>query len=133
MLALAAHFASQAAQRADRTAPRFSDEAIAVLRSYAWPGQVAELQSLIESLILAGSSIVDVTDLPQAMRFSALRERAVLRPLAEVELEHIENVMAAVGGNRSRAAEILGINRKTLREKMKQRTSGDGDPEADSD
>jgi DNA-binding NtrC family response regulator len=121
VLALAAHFASQAAARAGRPVPRFTDQAIAVLRSHAWPGQVSELHALVETLVLSGSSSVDVTDLPPAMRFSAVRERALHRPLAEVELEHIENVVAAVGGNRARAAEILRIDRKTLRGKMRQR------------
>jgi DNA-binding NtrC family response regulator len=133
VLALAAHFSLQAASRAGRATPRFSDEAARVLRDYAWPGQVSELQSLVEQLILTGRDTVDVTDLPASMRFSVLREQAVLRPLAEVEREHIEAVMAAVGGNRSRAAEILGINRKTLREKMKAKTASDGDPDGETE
>jgi two-component system, NtrC family, response regulator HydG len=133
VLALAAHFAAQAAARLGRAAPQLSDEVIQVFRSHAWPGQVSELQGVIEQLVLAGKPSIDVTDLPAALRYSVLRERAVLRSLAEVEREHIENVMAAVGGNRSRAAEILGINRKTLREKMKTRASGEGDPEGEAE
>ena len=47
---------------------------------------------------------------------SALLER---RTLAEVEAEHIQNVLASVGGNKSRAAALLGIDRKTLRDKLR--------------
>jgi two-component system, NtrC family, response regulator HydG len=120
ILALTRHFAIQTATRSGRAVPRFSDQAIQVLRMYSWPGNVRELQNVVEQLvILCGSEDIDVTDLPAMMRFSVLRDRAVLRPLSEVELEHIEKVIAAVDGNRARAAEILGIDRKTLREKMK--------------
>ena len=53
------------------------------------------------------------------MRFSANREASLTRTLAEVEVEHIRNVLASVDGNKTKAAEILGIDRKTLREKLK--------------
>jgi DNA-binding protein Fis len=53
------------------------------------------------------------------MRFSALRKIGFTRPLAEIEREYINNVLASVSGNITRAAEILGIDRKTLREKLK--------------
>jgi len=53
------------------------------------------------------------------MRFSALRNTGFTRTLAEVENEYISNVLASVDDNKTRAAEILGIDRKTLREKLK--------------
>jgi DNA-binding protein Fis len=53
------------------------------------------------------------------MRFSALRRTGLSRTLVEVEAEHIRNVLTSVDGNKSKAAEILGIDRKTLREKLK--------------
>jgi len=53
------------------------------------------------------------------MRFAIPREGRVDRSLAEVENEHISNVLAMTNNNKTRAAEILGINRKTLREKLK--------------
>jgi DNA-binding protein Fis len=53
------------------------------------------------------------------MRFSALGKGGFDRTLADVDAEYIRNVLASTGGNRTRAAEILGIDRKTLREKLK--------------
>jgi DNA-binding protein Fis len=53
------------------------------------------------------------------MRFSALPEMRPNRTLAEVEAAYVKAVLASVGGNKTRAAEILGIDRKTLREKLK--------------
>ena len=53
------------------------------------------------------------------MRFSVASERGLDRTLAEVEREHIQSVLAEVGGNKTQAARILGIDRKTLRQKLK--------------
>jgi DNA-binding NtrC family response regulator len=114
---LVRHFAERTAARTGRPVARISDQALQALRAYSWPGNVAELQSVVERLA-AGSEDPDVTDLPALMRFSALREPQ-LQTLEDVERAHIQRVLTAVEGNRSRAAEILGIDRKTLREKMK--------------
>ena len=119
-LLLAAHFATEFAEELGRTPPRLSDEALHILRSYRWPGNVRELQNLIQRLlVMTDGDVIKVPDLPTVMRFSAAREAGLDRTLAEVEAEHIRNVLASTGGNKVRAAEILGINRKTLREKLK--------------
>ena len=64
--------------------------------------------------------IIDIPDLPPFARFSALRTVGVNRALAEVEADHIRNVLANVAGNRTHAAQVLGIDRKTLRKKIAQ-------------
>jgi two-component system response regulator HydG len=120
ILLLADHFAAKFAQELGRTAPRFTDKALRALREYNWPGNVRELENVVQRLVLmAESEEIDVFDLPSLMRFSALRGTGLDRSLAEVELEHIRNVLASCGGNRTQAARILGIDRKTLREKLK--------------
>jgi DNA-binding protein Fis len=60
------------------------------------------------------------------MRFSALSGAGLNRTLAEVEAEHIRNVLSSVDGNKTKAASILGIDRKTLRDKMKSSESRAG-------
>jgi DNA-binding protein Fis len=60
------------------------------------------------------------------MRFSVSRQRDLTRSLADVEEEYVHSVLAHVGGNRTRAAKILGIDRKTLREKLKDRVEAAG-------
>jgi len=100
--------------------PRFSERALQVLSQYQWPGNVRELVNVIQRLIIMSEEeLIEVPDLPSLMRFSALRVPGLNRTLAEVEAEHISNVLAGVGGNKTKAAEILGIDRKTLREKLK--------------
>jgi DNA-binding NtrC family response regulator len=90
-----------------------------VLRDYDWPGNVRELENVIQRLVvMLEENVVDVSDLPALMRFSAPTGSGPYRMLAEVEAEHVRNVLAAVHGNKTRAAEILGIDRKTLRDKL---------------
>jgi len=68
-------------------------------------------------VVMSDDEIVEIPDLPPLARFSALRSTGVNRTLAEVEADHIRNVLANAGGNKTRAAQILGIDRKTLRSK----------------
>jgi DNA-binding NtrC family response regulator len=70
-------------------------------------------------MVMTDGELVEIPDLPSLMRFSALRETGLNRTLAEVEAEYIGNVLASVDGNKTQAAKILGIDRKTLREKLK--------------
>jgi len=127
ILLLAHHFASKFAEEYGRPTPRFSDKALQVLRNYYWPGNVRELENVVQRLIvMTDGDLIEVPDLPSLMRFSALREMGLNRTLAEVEAECIRNVMASVDGNKTRAAEILGIDRKTLREKLKRKSAASG-------
>ena len=120
VLMLVQHFSSLFAAESGKPIPRFSDQALQVLRDYRWPGNVRELENVVQRLmVMTEGDLVDVPDLPSLMRFSALGRGGFDRTLAEVEAEYIRNVLASVDGNRTRAAEILGIDRKTLREKLK--------------
>ena len=120
ILLLAHHFAGQFSEESGKPTPRFSDEALQVLRNYHWPGNVRELENVIQRLVvMTDGTLIEVPDLPSLMRFSALRGEGFNRTLAEIEAEYIRNVLASVDGNKTRAAEILGIDRKTLREKIK--------------
>jgi DNA-binding NtrC family response regulator len=81
---------------------------------------VRELENLVQRVIvMADGKEIDPPDLPTPMRFSAPRASVGLRTLSEVEAEHIRFVLDHAGGNKTKAAEILGIDRKTLREKLK--------------
>ncbi len=120
ILPLARHFAREYSREVDKPEPRFSDRALEILKNYAWPGNVRELENVIHSLVvMTDSDVIDVPDLPELMRYAGVRENGLNRTLAEVEAAHIRSVLASVGGNKTRAAEILGVDRKTLREKIK--------------
>ncbi len=120
ILMLDNHFLHKFSRDMNREAPRLTDEALQALSQYAWPGNVRELENLLQRLvIICDGPVIDVTDLPESMRFTIARSRHGDKTLAEVEAEHIRAVLARTGDNKTRAAEILGIDRKTLREKLK--------------
>jgi two-component system response regulator HydG len=120
ILLLARHFAARFAEEAGKPTPRFSENALQVLMRYDWPGNVRELENVIQRLVvMTDGPHIEIPDLPPLMRFSAPRANGLDRTLVEVEADYIRNVLARVGGNKTRAAEILGIDRKTLREKLK--------------
>jgi len=120
ILLLVQHFTTKFAIEFGKPLPRFSESALQVLKSYSWPGNVRELENIIQRLvIMIEGNIIDVPDFPSLMRFSALKGIRPNRTLAAVEAEYIISVLASVDDNKTRAAEILGIDRKTLREKLK--------------
>jgi two-component system, NtrC family, response regulator HydG len=118
---LVRHFAEKFAEELGKTVPRFSEKAMEAMQHCAWPGNIRELENVIQRIVVMNDEqIIEVPDLPSFARFSALRTSGVNRTLAEVEADHIRNVLANAGGNKTRAAEILGIDRKTLRKKIGQ-------------
>jgi DNA-binding NtrC family response regulator len=120
VLILAQHFALEFSTQQGSPEPKFSDRSLQVLKNHSWPGNLQELENTVQRLVvMSDAGVIDVPDLPSLMRFSALRDKGLDRTLADVEAEHIVSVMGTVRNNQTRAAEILGIDRKTLREKMK--------------
>jgi DNA-binding NtrC family response regulator len=63
--------------------------------------------------------VIKVPDLPAQIRFSQASSVGLTRSLVEVEAEYIRNVLVSTGNNKTKAARILGIDRKTLRDKLK--------------
>ena len=120
VLLLANYFIKKFSEEMNRPAPSFSDNALQGLKTYAWPGNVRELENLMQKLaVLIESDFIDISDLPPGMRFRLQETKEANRSLSQVETEHILRVLASVDDNRTRAASILGIDRKTLREKIK--------------
>ena len=75
-------------------------------------------------VVMADGEIIDVPDLPSLMRSAPPQGAGRQRLLSEVEVEYIKKVLASVDGNKTRAAEILGIDRKTLRLRLRQSPTG---------
>src|SRR5207245_2628320 len=103
-------------------------EAAERLRAYAWPGNVRELQDAMERAVaLAQYDHVTVDDLPEKIRsyrpshvLIAADDPSELVPLEEAERRYILRVVESVGGNKTLAARVLGIGRKTLYRKLVQ-------------
>ena len=114
---LARFFLNKYNGRYQRTA-RLMESGLKALQEYIWPGNVRQLQHLVERLaILAPSGRIDGLAVEQALSAMEAREDPV-ETLAEAEEDQIRKVLAATGGNKSRAAQILGIERKTLYRKL---------------
>jgi DNA-binding NtrC family response regulator len=95
---------------------KLTDSGIKALQDYTWPGNVRQLQHLIERLSVLAER-VDAPAVMQALTVMESREKPV-ETLADAEEEQIRRVLAATGGNKSKAAQILGIERKTLYRKL---------------
>ncbi|MDV2858757.1 sigma-54 dependent transcriptional regulator [Oceanimonas sp. CAM02] len=125
---LAAFFLTRFNARQQRHIKGFSDEASALLQHYAFPGNVRELQNAVErAATFCDGALIDVEHLPQRIREQgdagpepvagegrASDHAEALPSLETVQRRHIHRVLAATEGNKRRAAEILGITRRTL-------------------
>lgn len=100
-----------------------SKRALQKLMQYHWPGNVRQLRNVIENLVLfSTSNIIDVDELPEALMSGQAGDLVVPLgvPLDQVERLVIERTLVSCGGNRTRAAEQLGISRRTLLRKIKE-------------
>jgi DNA-binding NtrC family response regulator len=137
VLLLAQHFLELCAARTGKRIIGIAPEAAERLLEYAWPGNVRELQNCVERAVaLARYDQVTVGDLPEALRAprrppaAATGDEPVeLVPLAELERRHILRVVEASGGNKTLAADTLGITRKTLYRKLQEYGAAAGDAE----
>ena len=119
ILFLVNYFAKKYSKEFGKDLPKFSDDAMNLLKNYYWPGNVRELENLIQRLtVMSEEDVLDIPDLPSHMRYVGPRNN-FNRTLAQVETEYVKNVLESVNGNKTKASEILGIDRKTLREKLK--------------
>ena len=118
---LAEQFSRQFATRNGRDGIQLSEEALSLLSDYDFPGNVRELRNIIERAVLGTSrNRLEPEHLPEYLRStSRLMQSRTRKPsLAELEAVYIREVLDYVRGNKTRAAEILGISRKNLYEKM---------------
>ena len=114
------------------------DEAVAALKQARWDGNVRELRNLMESLVVLappGATRVTAADLPEAYRGEAAGRppagappaAGAARTMDEIEREAILRALDETGGNRTRAAELLGIGLRTLQRKLKEYGQGSED------
>jgi len=100
-----------------------SKKALAKLQQYHWPGNVRQLRNVIENLVLfSNGTEIDVDDLPADLLTGHSDEitLAIGVPLDQIERKLIERTLVATNGNRTKAAELLGISRRTLLRKLKE-------------
>jgi DNA-binding NtrC family response regulator len=121
---LARHFARRVAEMEGRPVPTIAPETLDLLQRYSWPGNVRELANAVERAVLL-------------CRENALQPRDFDRPIQDagtpaynleaIERRAIERALTATGGNRTRAAKLLGISERTLRNKLNAPPAASGD------
>ncbi len=125
---LIAQFVEQFSQQLGKPEPDISPDAFQKLLDYSWPGNVRELQNAIEyAVVLARQGLIDVKELPTEIQLPTALQQAELsalprsgvQTLDDVERTAILQALAECRGNKKKAAELLGIQRPTLYNKMK--------------
>jgi DNA-binding NtrC family response regulator len=130
---LANSFLQEFAKENNRPVKPLTDAALELLRSYAWPGNVRELRTAIEhGVVMSNDEVIDVRHLPQFLSSqplplvqSVLQPKNSLDAVAEFNLHALETstiraALSTAGGNRTRAADLLGLSRRTLQRKLKE-------------
>jgi transcriptional regulator with GAF, ATPase, and Fis domain len=138
VLELAVYFLRRAASRAGKRLAKFEDEAIDMLSRYSWPGNIRELQNVIErAVVLAEGETITTTDLPMDLQNDTLPEHR--KPMSDaflqasdsgdplVERQALIDALEKCGGNKARAARLLGLARSTYFSKLKKFGLADGD------
>ena len=112
------HFLEKFAGQFNKNIRGLTRRAQQVLTRHSWPGNVRELENVIaNSCMMADSGVIDIGDLPGYLRTSikdASNAGGDVLSIDEVQRRHIVNVVQRLGGNKARAAEMLGISRTTL-------------------
>jgi two-component system response regulator HydG len=126
VLLIAQHYVTTLAARAAKAITGISDKAAEKLLAYSWPGNVRELRNVIERAVaLTRYEQIAIEDLPEKIRnyrsdqvVVGGHDPAELLPMKEVERRYIQHVLNTVGGNKTTASRILGLDRKTLYRKL---------------
>ncbi len=129
ILLLAMQFIKQLSQRFNKSVVGLAQPAAACLLAYHWPGNVRELRNVIErALALTQHNQLTIEDLPEQLKQSkgetplpaSLVDPGNILPLEEMESRYIRQVLEQLDGNRTLAARLLGVDRKTLYRKLKE-------------
>lgn len=116
---LAHNFIRKYGMEYNRPYMKLDDKAIDMLLRHSWPGNIRELENVIQRAVIMADKIITVDHLPENLKYpEPSTENGSFRPLEEIEKEYILQVLAAVDNNKTKAAEILKIDRKTLRQKI---------------
>ncbi len=122
---LAGHFLREAARENDKPARELTSDAMRCLAAYRWPGNVRELRAAIEhGVVMATGPKITLRDLPTAVRSAGKDDATTRGPLplnlGDTEITLMRRALAECKGNRTLAAEKLGISRRTLHRKLRE-------------
>ena len=121
---LAQHFVERFASENERAIRSIASDAMDVMLSYPWPGNVRELENAMErAVVLCSGDTIELEHLPPITKKQAKRHMSMMAPgmtMAEIERMAILHTLEAVGGSPTKAAETLGISRRTIQYRLKE-------------
>lgn len=97
---------------------KINPRASTILQRYDWPGNIRELENVIQRAVIMCDKMIEVAHLPDSLKFTIDFPAEKLLPLKEIEKRYIQKVLNATDNNKTKAADILGIDRKTIRQKL---------------
>lgn len=120
--ALVQHFINKLGKDLNKQTVVVSQDALNLLEEYHWPGNIRELENIIHQALVMCDEKIEAKHIPEFLHFNASSSQPKssnsLKSLKEVEIAHIKFVLAHCNNNKTKAAEILGITRKTLGQKL---------------
>jgi len=125
---LGEYFAAKFAQQAGRPAPKLHSDLLAGLKQHAWPGNARELSNFMRRVVTMNSDCNIgpehlATELSRPPVLKAFPDQSLLQagtPIRELERQLLETTLQLTGGNRTHAAEMLGISLRTIRNKIRE-------------
>lgn len=97
---------------------KISPEVSELLQRYDWPGNIRELENVIQRAVIMCDKVIEMEHLPNALKFNIDFSNEKLISLKEMERQYIQKVLNVTNNNKTKASEILGIDRKTIRQKL---------------
>ncbi|MEW6615171.1 MAG: sigma-54 dependent transcriptional regulator [Thermodesulfobacteriota bacterium] len=133
---LAKYFFNEFRGRTSKSIVGFTEGALDLLEQYEWPGNIRELKNVVERAVaFCRTEKIQIADLPQEIREIRLKKKLIQHEietlddvLKAVEKEYLQKILRVTQGRKAKAAELLGINRKTLWEKIKEHQLSDKSP-----
>ncbi len=112
---LAEHFLKQAAEKNGEKRKKISDDTISIMMDYSWPGNVRELENIIQfAIIKCRGDVIIPGNLPAELTENSFQKKIGRGRSKKLEPESVKNALVRTGGNKAKAAKILGVGRATL-------------------
>ncbi|KAF0119164.1 MAG: Fis family transcriptional regulator, partial [bacterium] len=133
---LAKYFFNEFRGRTSKSILGFTEGALDLLEQYEWPGNIRELKNVVERAVaICRTEKLQIADLPQEIREIRLKKKLIQHEietlnnvLKAVEKEYLQKILRITQGRKAEAADLLGISRKTLWEKIKEHQLSDKSP-----
>ncbi|KAF2515579.1 sigma-54-dependent transcriptional regulator [Flavobacterium foetidum] len=97
---------------------KIDTKVLEILLRYNWPGNIRELENIIQRMIIMSDERITIENIPDELKYHIPDPNTIFKSLKEYEKDHILKILAAVDNNKSKAAKILQIDRKTLNQKI---------------